>query len=509
MEWRVGQGNEFDGAEEHSRKRDGHSLVTPALIWGSAGEFHKRPLHGGSYFATAMAEGMSAAPNFSMSFRFPFVPAVCIAVTLLTSAVSTHAEDAEPRRELEALRKSNAALEELVRQQASVIAGLNRRVTAIEQTGTKGTEGDEAADGATPATTSSGLKLGRINLSGEVGVAFFHSGSEGAFPNAEFRVDEAKLFVEAPVWGNVYFFTELNLAQRESRDLALRVGEFYLDVENLFGLEQRARLLNLRVGRLDVPFGEEYQTRDVIDNSLVSHSLADFWGVDEGVEVYGSLGKFSYVLAVQNGGVPVAQDFTKDKAIIGRLAFDPNRWLHVSVSGMRTGDLDVDNDYLSELWYGGGWFRSIGGPGTTRFHANLVEGDVAVRWTKGYLKAFGGAIRYDDNDPLKANARSMFFYSVEGRQQLNRKLYAAARFSQIFADKGYPLTGHGNMDEFFFNYSPSALTTELWRLGLGLGYRFNDRFLLKTEYTFEGGRMLGGGARDHEDLFAAEAAFKF
>jgi len=27
---------------------------------------------------------------------------------------------------------------------------------------------------------------------------------------------------------------------------------------------------------------------------------------------------FSYVLAVQNGGVPVARDFNKDKSIIGR-----------------------------------------------------------------------------------------------------------------------------------------------------------------------------------------------
>lgn len=436
------------------------------------------------------------------------MPVVCVTVTLLAFSVSARAEDAEARRELEALRKGNAALEELVRKQASVIEGLSRRVTTLEEGGTKRSQSDSSAEEvSTPR--SAGFNLGKVNLSGEGSVAFFHSGSAGAFPNSEFRVDEAKLFVEAPVWGNVYFFTELNLAQRDSSDLDLRVGELYLDVENLFGLERQPRLVNLRVGRLDVPFGEEYQMRDAIDNPLISHSLTDFWGVDEGVELYGSVGKFSYVLAVQNGGVPVAQDFTKDKAVVARLAYDPTRWLHLSVSGMRTGDLDAENDSLSELWFGGGWFRSIGGPGTTHFHANLIEGDVAVRWSRGQFKAFGGAICYDDNDPVNANARSMYFYAFEAQQQLTRKLYAAARFSQILADGGYPLTGNGSMGEYFFNFSPGALTTELWRFSLGLGYRFNHHLLIKTEYSIERGKTIGGDQRDHEDLFAAEAAFKF
>lgn len=424
----------------------------------------------------------------------------------MASASRLRAEDGNARRELEALRKSNAALEALVRQQATVIEGLNQRVSALETRPLERAESEPASPG-TPAT--GGLKLGRVNLSGEGGVAFFHSGRDGAFPNAEFRVDEAKLFVEAPIWGNVYFFSELNLAQREDDELDLQVGELYLDVENPFGLEQHDRLVNLRLGRLDVPFGEEYMSRDAIANPLISHSLADFWGVDEGIELYGSAGKFSYVLAVQNGGVPVAQDFTRDKAIVGRVAFDPYSWLHFSVSGMRTGDLHARNDYLSELWFGGGWFRSIGGPGTTRFHANLVEGDVAVRWRTGHLKAFGGAACYDDNDPARSNARSLFFYAVEARQQLSRKLHAAVRFSHILADQGYPLVGLGNMGGYFFNYSPTALTTELWRLSFGLGYRFNSHFLLKTEYSFERGQTLGGESRDHEDLFAAEAAFSF
>jgi hypothetical protein len=96
--------------------------------------------------------------------------------------------------------------------------------------------------------------------------------------DAEFRIDEAKLFVEAPIWGDVYFYSELNLATREESNVALHLGELYLDFENVSQLWNCDRMLNLRIGRLDIPFGEEYLTRDAIDNPLISHSLVDFWG---------------------------------------------------------------------------------------------------------------------------------------------------------------------------------------------------------------------------------------
>src|SRR5262249_8445580 len=148
----------------------------------------------------------------------------------------------------------------------------------------------------------SGFNLGNIHIGGEGGVGYFDTGREGMFPNSEFRVDEAKLFVEAPLWNDIYFFSEINLAESMWGDLNLHLGELYVDFENVSKLWNRDRWVNLRVGRFDIPFGEEYLTRDAIDNVLISHSLADFWGVDEGVEAYGALSKFSYVVAVQNGG---------------------------------------------------------------------------------------------------------------------------------------------------------------------------------------------------------------
>lgn len=426
------------------------------------------------------------------------------------------AADAAPpdlRQELESLRRQNAALEALLRQQAALIENLNQRLGALEAASMS-----RPAEAATPppgqgersgGMAGGGLTFGNVHLSGEGAVAFLHSGRDGMWPNSEFRVDEAKLFVEAPVWKEVYFFSELNLATREHDDLDVRLGECYLDFENVSQLWGRERQLNARLGRLDIPFGEEYLTRDAIANPLISHSLADLWGVDEGVELYGELGKWSYVVAVQNGGVHGTRDFHRDKSVAGRLGWDPTRWLHLSVSAMRTGELDAQRDALSEIWFGGGWFRSIGGPDTTRFHANLLQGDVAVRLPHGHLKAFGGVARYDDNDPAADNRRDLYYYAVEAAHHLTRQLYAAARFSHILVEDGYPLPGHGNMGEYFFSWDPDVLTEELWRLSLGLGWRFSERLVLKVEYAFERGRTVGGERRDREDVFAAQAAFQF
>jgi hypothetical protein len=113
-------------------------------------------------------------------------------------------------------------------------------------------------------------------------------------PNDEFKVDEARLFVEAPIVENVYFFGEVNLATREQPDIQARLGELYLDIENISQLWHNDHLLNARVGRLYTPYGEEYLTRYAIDNPFISHSLSDLWGVDEGIELYGRAGKMSY-----------------------------------------------------------------------------------------------------------------------------------------------------------------------------------------------------------------------
>ena len=432
-----------------------------------------------------------------------------IAIAILWGGELRGAEGSEIERELRELRQQNKALQDELRQQGSLVEALSRKVTEIQNANAaasrEATRVDPEINGS-QNSKGSALSLGKVNISGEGGVGFFESGSEGLFPHAAFRVDEAKIFVEAPIWGDVYFFGELNLMTREAPDLSLQLGELYLDVENISQLWNHDHMLNLRLGRMYTPFGEEYQSRYAIDNSFISHSLSDIWGVDEGIELYGRIGKLRYAAAVQNGGPSGVQDFSSDKSVAGRIGFDPASWLHLSASGMRTGELKPPGDYWSEVYFGNAWFLPFGSDKTTAFHANLFEGDVEIRLPRGHIKAFGGYARYDDNDPSADNRRDIFYYSIEAVHDLTHKLYGGVRFSQILADKGFPIAGNGNQDNYVFS---GTLTEEIWRLSLALGYRWSQNLVTKAEYTFEHGKEVGGEKRDHEDLFSIEAAFKF
>jgi hypothetical protein len=437
-----------------------------------------------------------------MFVQLTLLLALCLAPAAASRAAITNIES-----QLQTILQQNAALQSQLHEQQKLIDSLRQDVATLHHADEQ--RSADKASAATPAmepaetTKPAGFNFGNVHLSGEGGAGLFETGSEGSSPNSEFRVDEARLFVDAQVWGDVYAYGELNLATREEPDVNLHLGELYLDAEDISKLWGQTGQLNARIGRMYIPFGEEYLTRYAIDNPLISHSLSDLWGVDEGAELYGGIGKFSYVLAVQNGGIPDTRDFNADKSVAGRLSFDPNQHLHFSVSGMRTGDLNASNDVLSAIWFANGFFRSLGAG--TLFHADLLEADATWRLPHGHVSAFGGYIRYNDNDPTADNSRDVYYYSVEGVHDVIGKLYAGARFSEIFAHRGFPLVGNGNMDDYLFG----PLTDRIWRLSLGLGYRWNQHLVLKTEYTLERGKEIGGVNRDHEDLFATEAVFGF
>jgi hypothetical protein len=439
-----------------------------------------------------------------------FWPAVGILAAVVFSRLALAATgpelDSETQQQLQELRQQNQAFQEQLRKQQQLIEELSRKVATLQTTTAepKPPANDSAPNNPAPMSGFESA-LSKVHLSGEGAVGLFESQSHGAFPNNEFRVDEAKLFAEAPIWDQVYFFTELNLFLREDPNFNLRAGELYLDVEDVSRLWGRDGQLNLRAGRMDIPFGEEYLRRDAIDNPLISHSIMDFWGVDEGIELYGSLNRFHYIVAVQNGGDDPLRDFTGDKAVIARLGWDPTRWLHTSVSAMRTGTLDVNQDRVSALWLGSGFVHSIGSTNTTLFQANLLQGDLQLKLANTTVRAWGGVLQYKDNDPVSNNSRDVYYYSLEATQKLYKGLYAAARWSQAFAHHGFPLIGNGNVDEYFAR----ELTRDLSLLSVGLGYRWSPQLVLKMEYSFERGHEADGTPRNHEDLFALMAAFAF
>jgi hypothetical protein len=394
---------------------------------------------------------------------------------------------------LRALESQNDALRQQLADQKHVIDELQSRM------------GNSAAAPAENADKSkSGFNFGRVHLGAEGGVAFFATDREGQYPSSSFRVDEAKLFVESPVWQNIYFYSELDVVTREAPDEAFHLGELYIDFENVLRHWTDHNWLSLRAGRMYTPFGEEYSARYVIDNPLISHSLSDVWGVDEGVELYGNGYGFDYAVAVQNGGIPTLKDFTGDKSVAGRIGYNFGKRARLSFSGMRTGDLSDSVDQLSALWFGNGFFRKIG-PAATSFQASLYELDAQTFWTSGHLKLAGGHVDYSDNDLAADQSRDAWYYYAEALQNLPKKFYAAGRFSQILSNKGMPIVGEGDFGDYFFG----PLTRDLWRLSLGVGYRWSDNFVAKVEYTLEQRSTAGGAERIDHNFFGAELGFKF
>jgi uncharacterized coiled-coil protein SlyX len=423
---------------------------------------------------------------------------------MLVSTPPARAEDTNEEAQIRALEQQNAILQQRLEKQDQAIESLTEKVEDLEATNAAA---QSAAAENAPPPSATGYNLGNVHVGAEGGLAYFQTRHDGFSANSDLRVDEARLFVDAPVWKEVYFHGESDLATREYPTLSVQLGELYLDSQDLSQLWGRDGQLNLRAGRTYIPFGEEYLDRYAIDDPLISHSASDIWGYGPGIELYGALGKFDYIVALQNdSGANGVQDFNGDKAVTGRIGFNPDQHWRFSVSAMRTGNLNVQEDQISSLWFGNEFLQPFGAGETNAglFHYEMVEGDVKATWSSGHVSAFGGYGHYNDNSPASENGRDFFYYSVEGVQDLPQKFYAAARFSEVLSRDGMPILGLGN-----YGVYDDDLTTELWRLSLGLGYRFSENLLLKAEYSFEGGHDVGGGNRDHENFFGTEAAFKF
>ena len=408
------------------------------------------------------------------------------------------------------LAEQNAALLQLAQEQQAQIAALQQRIERIEREGQRQqiaiqTLQQTDTTPARPETTRPPAAK-RIEISGDTGLAFFAGQKNNEFPNDEFRVDTARIHFEAAISPNIFAVSSLELFRRESNQEAVEVGSLFVDFENLFALADHDNLFNLRVGRFEIPFGQEYLNRYAMENPLVSHSVSDIMGIDQGIKLFGDADRFSYALAIQNGSASLLRDFDADKSVTLRLGYQATEALSLFASLMRTGDLDAARDQRSEIWIGNVRFLPIGSAQTTTFDAQLAQIDLAYKWDNGSLAAAYGNAWYDDNDPLGDNSRDFKFYHLEARQNLTDKLYAAARFSELSVDDGYPIAGNGARAIYF---NSSSRTSRLSRLSLGFGYWVHENVIFKAEYSKEDGRETTGAKRQDTDQIAAELGLRF
>lgn len=170
------------------------------------------------------------------------------------------------------------------------------------------------------------------------------------------------------------------------------------------------------------------------------------------------------------------------------------------------GELYVDFENVSGLW------------GSDNL-LNLRLGRFYIPFGKEYIvrnpipnplisHSLSGVVRYRDDDSAARNERDVYYYYLEGKQDLTGSFYAAARFSQIHASDGFLIVGYGDRGTYFF--SPSApLTRRLWRMSFGIGYAFSPDLVAKIEVAREDGRLMDGTRRRDHDFAGAQLAFRF
>lgn len=327
-----------------------------------------------------------------------------------------------------------------------------------------------------------------FDISGFGAAGFYDTGDAGTKPNGGFEVKEASLFITADVWENTRFFVELQTNRLgKDKDLFTRTGEVYIHFLDL--IPSLAPSVGLKLGRFDIPFGEEYLWQDAIDNPLITNSAAYPYGWDEGILVHGHTRGIGWITAITDGTDERSIEDDSDKAFNFKLYGRPLEPLYLSASAMKNGDAGK-----SAFEFGGSHFQPIGASNQSTlppspsekvdailFQVDLKYSFLASRSQHevGYLALSYGAAKQKDSAP--GFDRDIRWFSIEPLYHLTQKIYLVARYSEIGTydnNEGFHFDGKifaGGNSAFGYD------TKRLRRLGIGLGWMPAPRIRAKFE----------------------------
>ncbi|MCH8011559.1 MAG: hypothetical protein IIA61_06370 [Candidatus Marinimicrobia bacterium] len=357
-----------------------------------------------------------------------------------------------------------------------------------------------------------------IDISGFGAANFLGTGAAGTRPNGGFQVKEATLFVEAEAWEDATFFVEIQtnrLGADESK--YIRTGEVYAQFRNVLK-KWGDDLLGIKVGRIDIPFGEEYLWQDASDNPLITQSASFPYGWDEGVLMYGKALGVSWIAALTDGTDDRSIEDHPSKALNAKVSVNPWEALYLSASFMKNGKAAK-----SAMEFGGSHFQPVGashessaGKSTSDLvDATLYELNAKYKFgkfgEKGYVAIFYGQAFQDDRDD--SFDRDFRWFSVEPLYRITSKIYAVIRYSEIGtydSDKGYHFDGKttagGNSA---FGYDTKLFS----RFSFGLGWSPNPRVRVKVEVGRDWFDVIDSSPLnpddDDRDLFGIELVSTF
>ncbi len=344
---------------------------------------------------------------------------------------------------------------------------------------------------AEPAPGEDGISpwYDRLDITGFAAAGFLDSGPAGDRPEGGFAVKESALFLEADVWEgtSVFFEVQVNPLLQDAR-IQFQTGEVYAAFRDVWRSDRGDRL-GFKVGRIDIPFGEEYLWDDTQDNPLISHSVGFPWLTDEGVAAFGRLRGVGWVAAITDGTMERSVDENVSKALNLKLFGRPWRPLYLSASAMKNDETSGSALYLGETC-----FQPVGAPvhgrdvtstagfsPSERVEASLYEVTATVSGPNAseLWLTLGQAWVDDAEDTYD---RSLTWFTVQARTNLpGHRAYVAARHSEFGtydADEGYQIGGGFLTDgRRAFGYD----TRRLGRTSAGFGWIVNPRVTMRVE----------------------------
>lgn len=247
----------------------------------------------------------------------------------------------------------------------------------------------------------------RIRLSGSASTGWIDGEDHGVYPDGAFQIWDARLFVEADLASDIRMdervlvrdvglLFEWDLVRVGS--LQNTVGELYVDFQGVLD----NGWLNAQLGRFQLPVGEGYlrYSQGQADNPFITMPLSTPWWWDEGVRLYGSSHEnlVGYVASVTSGETPFNRDANSDTQTTLKLFTNPTDWLHLSVSGARSGKIGSSTSPASgALWFGESWARAFGA-GTTvnSYQDGVVLADGPNVLDETWLLGADAILDYDD-----------------------------------------------------------------------------------------------------------------
>lgn len=438
-----------------------------------------------------------------------------------------HALEAKIDEQAKVIANQQAIIQQLLNRMAALETRLEVRATPTSTTPKRvSLEAEELS--ALPAADAQGSVLERpwyqnIRLDGFGGAGFVWTGGDAAKEHGSFLNYEATVNVDAKVWEDIHYFHELQTIRLgdESTEF-VRTGEIYVRfrdlLQTMFDLDGMG--VGAKIGRMDIPVGEDYLTQDVIDNPLITLSAAYPYGLDEGIVLHGTLKGVNWIAAVMEGTDTRAFEDNADKFLSLKLSGNPTARLYLSASGFWNGES------AESAWeFGGAHLVPVGAGSLTssagRSGSDSVDAysyELDARYELGqdrYLKAQYGFAFVDDDQ--SAFDRSIHYVQIEPKWNLGpafkHKAYLVGRFSAVGTfnqEEGYAFDGKpfaGGRSAYGFDVKA------LYRWALGLGYWVNPRTLVKLEYSVDDFHLIEQSSVNAEaeqrDLFGILVAAKF